>query len=222
MPYKEYKPDSTDKVVIDDIEFEVHKYTDGDNVYWCGKCGEMCPDTFYYINDCALCSDKCKDDYLQEVKETQEGSKELSDMLNRQIAHQTKLGGQPVPGPGGTIAIPMGPGALSGKGKKKRAKKNQKVTLGDFVFAVHIYPDIPNTPVVTINTVSHWQSTGYLVDGYTPAEQQVLDPILQKYNLSELMESQFESDGSLTEAQLIANLQKEGLVFDAQFQQFMK
>jgi len=221
MGYKSYEPDSTEKVVIDDIEFEVHKFTDKENIYWCGECGEACPVEFYYINDCALCSDPCKDKYLKKIEEAQEGSKEMEAALNRSISHQIKMGAQPVQLPNGSIAVPMGQGSISGKSKKKRGKKNQVVTPADFVFAVHTYPDGPN-PVVTVNTVSHWNSTGYLVDGYTAAERKILDPILQKYNLVEQMESSFESDGSLTEAQLKKALKQEGLVFDKKFQAFMK
>jgi hypothetical protein len=224
MPYKEYKPDSVDKVVIDEIEFEVNKFTDKENIYWCGKCGEACPVEFYYINDCALCSDKCKDEYLEDVKKTQEGSKQMQAQLDRMVSHQTKLGAQPQPGPGGTTAIPIvNPGAfLSGGKKTKKGKKNQNVAPASFCFAVHVYSDMPGIPVVTINTISCWQQNGYLIDQYTAKEQAVLDPILQKYNLAELMESQFEHDGQMTEAQLIAALQQEGLVFDASFQQFMQ
>ena len=92
MPYKEYKPDSTDKVVIDGIDIEVHKFTDRDNVYWCGECGEFCPPEFFYINDNALCSTKCKDAYLEKIRESQESDevKAMQKDLDKQMKAEAK------------------------------------------------------------------------------------------------------------------------------------
>ena len=90
MPYKEYKPDSTEKVTIDEIEFEIHKFTDGENMYWCGKCGALCQPKFFVINDAMLCSKKCKEDYLNDIMETQEGAKPMQEAFDKQLYEQFK------------------------------------------------------------------------------------------------------------------------------------
>ena len=90
MPYKEYKPDSTEKITIDEIEFEIHKFTDGDNIYWCGKCLMLCQPEFFYVNDCALCSEKCKEEYLEEIRETQKNAKPMQEAFDKQLEDQFK------------------------------------------------------------------------------------------------------------------------------------
>jgi hypothetical protein len=87
MGYKEYKPDSVDKVVIDEIDIEVQKFTDKDNFYFCSVCEKLCDPEFYYVNDAPLCTDECKDKYLDIIRENQEsdGTKQMQGQLDKEI-----------------------------------------------------------------------------------------------------------------------------------------
>ena len=77
MPYKSYKPENVEKIKVGELDVEVNRFKDDQNVYYCGVCNEICPIEFYYINDCALCGDACKEKYLTEFEENEKNADEM-------------------------------------------------------------------------------------------------------------------------------------------------
>lgn len=104
--------------------------------------------------------------------------------------------------------------------EKDRLPPDPKMAKPSFIYAVITVEEVEG-PVFVINTVSCWKKMKCLTDYYTNDERKLLQPLFDRLGLNELMESQYETDGTKTEAEIRGRLEAAGILFDVEFQKWI-
>lgn len=86
----------------------------------------------------------------------------------------------------------------------------------DFLFSI---VDTPDGPATFITGKDIWENKGIMSQGFNDQEMKILDPILERAGLSELMESSYEMAKAPDETKEI--LLEEGLMEDKNFDKYI-